>query len=229
MILALRGGSQRQPLRAVKNSYLLQTIGDQLFWAANTFVNLGPVEALDVFAGSGLFMSHAYLHHCERADLWDIDPFNAEHVRHWGKHVQGYCGDSIKAVNTGDARIARYNFVLLDNPLGGPFGPERYCEHFDLFPAVFRYLKPGPSVLVMNYIPDARKLMSDPRFGNTTVDAQEERRRAFYETDEQLIRPELAVAKYTKLAAKENVRVRNFNLIPRSPWFHFLMLFLEKA
>jgi hypothetical protein len=227
LIAALRRAEGHLPMSLVKNSYQVRTLGDQLFWAVQAFIPLGSVVALDPFAGSGFMMSHSYLHHCRHADLWDIDPFNAGHVKYWGNQVTGYCGDSIAAINNQDPRVGRYNFIILDNPLGGPYGTRQYCEHFDLMPAVFRCFKQEYGVLVLNYIPDIDKLVTDPRFQNTKQAEQHERRTQFYGTREKAIRPRVAVAKYAQEAAREGFRVTDHNIIPRSPHFHFLMLFLE--
>lgn len=232
LIGAMRFAEKRLPWRVVKNRYLVQTIGDQLFWAARSFIPLGSVEALDIFSGTGLMMSYAYLHHCTRADLWEINPTYADHLKFLGPHVTGHCGDSITAINQGDPRLKKYNFILADNPLGlvrmeGKHG----CEHFEIIPAVFRYFKREPGVLVINYIPDARALYQDPRFAHHVTDEDkrlhDERRRAFFETDEPIIRPQMAVAKYRREAAGEQFEVTDFNILPRAGTFSFLQLFIK--
>jgi hypothetical protein len=231
-IEAVRGSESFAPGRVVRNKLLLQIAANQLFWLLDSYGHsLDSIDALDPFSGSGLLMSHTYLRRCHHADLWEIDPQRARQATRLGTNVTVHCGDSIEAVRTGDRRLTEYNFIILDNNIGGCYGPDRrYCEHFEMFPAILRYLRPGPrAVLVVNHVPDVDRLAADPRFVPDNLEEHVARRREFFRTDSRLVRPADAAARYGEAAASAGWHLAHFAIVPRTPVLNFLVLMLVPA
>src|SRR5207249_983334 len=204
----------------------------QRFWLLESYGNsLDSIEALDPFSGSGLLMSHTYLHRCRHADLWEIEPERARQAKRLGANVTVHCGDSIEAVRCGDRRLADYNFIILDNNIGGCYGPgRRYCEHFEMIPAIFRYLRKGNrAVMVVNHVPDVDRLAADPRFVPDNLEEHLSRRQEFFHTTARTVRPAEAAARYAEAAADSGWNLAHYAIVPRTPVLNFLVLMLLPA
>jgi hypothetical protein len=226
---AVRAAESFGPGRVARNKLLLQIAANQLFWLMESYGHsLDSIEALDPFAGSGLLMSHTYLHRCDHADLWEIDPERARQAKRLGRNVTVHCGDSIDAVRRGDSRLADYNFIILDNNIGGCYGPDRcYCEHFEMIPAIFRYLRKGNrAVMVVNHVPDVDRLAADPRFVPDNLEEHLGRRREFFHTTGRTVRPAQAAARYAEAAADSGWTIAHYGIVPRNPVLNFLVLML---
>jgi hypothetical protein len=229
---AVRKAESFGPARVARNKLLLQITAKQMFWLLESYEHLvEPIEALDPFAGSGLLMSHTYIDRCHHADLWELDPIRARQATRLGANVSVYCGDSIEAVRSGDRRLHEYNFIMLDNNIGGCYGPERrYCEHFEMIPAIFRYLRKGrPAVVVVNYVPDVDRLAADPRFIPDNLEEHLGRRQAFFHTTGRTVLPPEAAARYGEAAAESGWTLAHYAIVPRTPVLNFLVLMLNPA
>lgn len=203
---------------------------DQVFWlcAAHGFPMHEP-RVLDPFAGTGINMSHSYLHRAGSAHLCDID---ADYTRLAGKlapHVTAIHGDSFRMLEEGDPRLDRYDMIVLDNNLGGVY--HGYCEHFDAMPGVFGHFDPdaGKVVMALNFITDPDLMNADPRFNTPSFDEQMERRAAFYGTTGRRITPAAGAAAYAREALKEGWTVVDHAFAPRARHFGFLLLFMCRA
>lgn len=115
--------------------------------------------ALELFGMHGLWITVDYAHLCDYLELWEIDPYFANFARKFLAKAAVKIGDSIEAVKKGNLLRNDYNFVVIDNPISGTFGSGNYCEHFDLFPALFERIA-GKSVLIMNTVIDMEKIAS---------------------------------------------------------------------
>lgn len=231
-IEAVRAAESFAPGRIVRNKLLLQIVANQVFWVIDSYGHtLGSIDALDPFSGSGLLMSHTYLRRCRHADLWDIDPQRARLATRLGSNVTAHCGDSIEAVRAGDRRLADYNFIILDNNIGGCYGPDRrYCEHFEMIPAIFNYLRKGQrAVVIVNYVPDVDALAADPRFVPDDLEAHLRRRQEFFHTSGRAVTPAQAAARYGEAAASAGWEVAHYAIVPRIAVLNFLVLMLRPA
>lgn len=202
---------------------------DTVFWqcAAHGFPMSRP-RILDPFAGAGINMSHSYLERAREAHLCDIDEDYARLAGKLAPNVTAIHGDSFRMINEGDARLGKYDMIVLDNNLGGVY--HGFCEHFDAMPAVFRYLDASAdhTVLALNFITDPEMMNSDERFQTDSFEEQLARRAAFYGTDTTRLPIEVGVRAYDREARKEGWKVVGHALAPRAEFFHFLLLFLRR-
>lgn len=203
---------------------------DTVFWlcAAHGFPLRSP-RILDPFSGSGIHMSHSYVHRASEAHLCDIDEDYARLAGKLAPNVTSIHGDSFKMLNEGDPRIGKYDMIILDNNLGGIYYD--YCEHFDAMPAVFRHFDTEAPhvVLALNFITDPELMNSDTRFETPTFEEQMRRRAVFYDSASRKITPADGAKAYAREAAKEGWEVLGHAIAPRAEFFHFLLLFMRRA
>jgi hypothetical protein len=129
----------------------LQTPMTQLLGSLQAYESLpAPLTALELFGMHGLWHTRDYVGRCRALDLYELNSAYAEYAARTLPRTRVMEEDSIEAVNTGALPRPAYNFIVIDNPVEGAFGPG-YVEHFDLFPEVLALME-DPGVLVLNYI-----------------------------------------------------------------------------
>jgi hypothetical protein len=138
-------------------------------------VNLEELDALEVFARDGSWVTVDYARKVRSLEAWEIDDqFRLDLEKNLpGARIR--ITDSIEELK----RCSRtFGFVVVDNPIA-TFGS--YCEHFDVFPGLFRILD-DPAIVVLNVIPetDPKTRQEYPFLFN---DVHLGRRRDFYRTD----------------------------------------------
>jgi hypothetical protein len=147
-------------------------------------VPLKSLRALEVFGRDGNWHTKAYASRVRALEVWEIQEQYREPLKTNLPMAEVKITDSFQEIRGTENR---YELVVVDNSLGTfrddpvPGGVvTTYCEHFDLFPHVFRVLAPS-SVLILNVIPQindaARK-----KYPCLFDQVQLERRRQFYGT-----------------------------------------------
>lgn len=180
--------------------------------------------ALEVFGRNGLWKTVDYASRCKYLEFYEIDPGHAAMARKALPDARIIVADSVDAILTGKLRRRDYNFVLVDS-FPEVFGPG-YCEHFDLFPALFDKLA-DHAVIVLNVFPDLR------RCGFTEItDELVRRRRQFYETSDDA---SAICLDYASVEAVYRKKIPpDFRLVDLFPVAHpgetiFLVLCLERV
>jgi hypothetical protein len=139
-------------------------------------VDLRGARALEVFGGTGIFHTLDYASRVARLEVWEIDP----------KHeatLKSNLPQAVVRITDAYARVKetpeRFDLIVVDNPMS-MYGGGR-CEHFDLFPDIFRLVADSAVVLVdiiPSAPPSARRKNPD-----LFTEEQLEARRRFYRTD----------------------------------------------
>jgi hypothetical protein len=160
-------------------------------------IRLCRLDALEVFAFEGAWHTRDYARRVRSLEAWEIEPACEDKLRANLPQAVIKIVDSYAEIRT---TPKKFGLVVVDNPFS-VYGPgDSYCEHFPLFPAVFRVLK-NEAVLVLNVVPavSASFRAKYPYVFNAPHLAA---RRAFYQTDtpERLDLDELAAA-YARHAA----------------------------
>jgi len=194
----------------------LQTPMTQLLGALQVYDALpAPLTALELFGMHGLWHTRDYVGRCSALDLYELNSAYAEYAARTLPHTRVVEADSVEAVNAGELPRPAYNFIVIDNPVEGAFGPG-YVEHFDLFPEVLTIMD-DPGVLVVNYIhPDLR------------FDADHaQRRERFYGT----VRPSVdeAAGVYRAHARAAGLRVRRHLYTYRNETMGYLALVCNRS
>jgi hypothetical protein len=135
---------------------------------------LADLYALEVFGRDGDWLTKVYAPYTKRLQIWEVDPAWADSLRN------RFPDATIKIVDSfAEIRITKdkFNFVVIDSPMS-TYGS--YCEHFDLFPHVFRVLLPE-SILLLTVIPNTNRF-ARKRWPYLFNHEQLRRRAAFYGT-----------------------------------------------
>jgi len=137
-------------------------------------IQLRDLQALEIFGASGESHVLDYASKVSRLSVWEINPSYLEALKKRFPKAEVCITDSYAEVKR---NCRRYNLIIIDNPLSIGGG---HCEHFDLFPDVFR-LATDSAILVLNVIPEITNevLREYPYVFNADQLAQ---RRSFYKT-----------------------------------------------
>ena len=194
----------------------LQTPMTQLLRSLEVYEALPtPLTALELFGMHGLWHTRDYVGRCSALDLYELNSAYAEYAARTLPRTRVMEADSIEAVNTGAVPRPAYNFIVIDNPVEGTFGPG-YVEHFDLFPQVLAIMD-DPGVLVLNYVhPDV-----------DFDDDHAEGRQRFYGS----VRPSVdeAAEVYRAHARDAGLRVRRHLYTYRNETMGYLALICERS
>jgi hypothetical protein len=138
-------------------------------------VQVSRMRALEAYARAGDWYALDYAHRVASLDAWEIDPQFEQALRRNLPRATVKITDSYREIETTDKQ---FDFVVLDAPIQ-PFG--EHCEHFDMFPAVFRVL-PESAVLVVNIVSQVDCTIRC-RYPALFNERHLRRRAEFYETD----------------------------------------------
>ena len=170
---SLRGNRLfRNVLRSIRRYLGLSPMQKILRGLRARGIDLGSLRALELFGGSGGFHTLDYSDEVASLEVWEIDPNLEESLR------RNLSEATIRIVNCYDEikrTPHRFDLVVVDNPMSIYDG---HCEHFDLFPDLFRVAN-DEAILLLDVIPHAppEVLKKYPYLFN---EEQLQRRRKFY-------------------------------------------------
>jgi hypothetical protein len=178
------------------------------------------VSALEVFGMTGKYHTLDYAERVKSLEVWEIDP-ELEDALH-----RNLPGANVLIVDSyAYAQICkdRFGMIVVDNPLSMHGS---HCEHFDLFPHIFRLAEPG-GLLVVNVIPRSTQRASK-RFPYLFDETQLAARSAFYTTDtpEDIAEAEIVLT-YHRLA-RDVGREIEWSFWIRRHFMYYLVLGLTK-
>ena len=145
----------------------------------NHGIELGGLHALELFAFTGEYHTKDYSHYVASIEAWEIEHEYENTLRRNIPTAKVKITDSYKEIKT---TLGKFNFILIDNP-SSTYGPTNghYCEHFDLFPDVFRVAMDS-TVMIISVIPQTTPAALR-RFPYLFNDEQLSRRKEFYKTN----------------------------------------------
>lgn len=138
-------------------------------------VRLQDLHALEVFGGSGDFHTKDYAFQVSTLDMWEIEPKYERALKRKLPMAEVKITDSFQEIKN---TTRKYGLIVVDNPMSN-YGD--YCEHFDLFPDIFR-IAMDSAILILNVIPESNDnaLKKYPYLFNKV---QLARRKSFYSTN----------------------------------------------
>lgn len=155
-------------------------------------VNLKSLHALELFGGRGDQTTRDYAPYLGQLEIWEIDPSCETALRKAFPNATIRITDSYKEIRK---TSQKFDLVIAD-AWPRVFGD--HCEHFELFPDIFRILSPNP-ILILNVLPEIQKL--------TPEHAQ--KRCAFYQVkDPTKIPLEVMVERYKSLAIENGFQIQ---------------------
>jgi len=184
-------------------------------------VRVRDLDALEVFGKDGTGHTVEYVSRVKSLEVWEWDPQCEALLRRNLPGAEIKITDSYLEIQK---TPKRYDLIVVDNP-GGPWAD--HCEHFDLFPHLFRVAR-DPSILILDVIPEADPVYQAkyPSFFNAV---HLERRRAFYRTE----RPERVTLEDMFPVYEAGVREQGFavewRFTQRRGMVHYLVLKIRRA
>lgn len=175
--IARRERLKRQ-LRALRRALRLSPIQQVCKEARRRGVRLHEARALEVFGLTGELHTLDYAPYVATLQIWEIDPACAAPLR---RNLPHACVKIVDTYEEIERTPKRFDLIVVDNP-EHVYGP--YCEHFELFPRLFRVASDN-AIIILNVIP---RLDDDVRrdwpylFEEYDIALHLERRRAFYQT-----------------------------------------------
>jgi hypothetical protein len=166
----------RNVLRPVRRSLGLSPMQKVLRRLRARGIDLKSVRALELFGGSGAYHTVDYSDKVGSLEVWEIDPELESSLRANLPNTTVRIVDCYAELKR---TTGRFDFVIVDNPMSTYGG---HCEHFDLFPDIFRVLC-DQTVLILDVIPRVPPVALK-RFPYLFNEEQRQRRREFYHTAE---------------------------------------------
>jgi hypothetical protein len=198
------------PIHSVLNAILSQRI-------------LEDIHAVQLFGNGGDALTKVYAPHTSSLQIWEIDPAYERSLRDTFPNATVKIVDSFEEVKrTND----KFNLIVIDNPLS-TYGS--YCEHFELFTAIYRIMC-EKAILILNVIPKVNRWYRAKQQHVFTVEHLR-RRAEFYHTD----RPEVIslrrmIDTYREISEANGYAVR-WHYVKRKgfTFLYFLALYVECA
>jgi hypothetical protein len=179
-------------------------------------VDASQLRVLEVFANSGDSHVKDYASRVSALEMWEIEPRYETMLKRNFPSAQVKIVDSYEEIKK---TPNKYELIVVDN---GTSICDNHCEHFDLFPEIFR-IAANSSILILNVIPEADHtvLKEIPYLFH---EAQLVRRQEFYKTgNPKKISIDGMLKVYTELIG-ENGFVLEWHLVLKRSFVYYLVL-----
>lgn len=187
-------------------------------------VSLRGRRTLEVFGYDGNLHTKDYAPNVGSLEIWELDPRHEAALRKSFPQATVKIVDSYAEIKRTDHR---FDLIVVDN-FEHVYGP--YCEHFDLFPDVFR-VSGDDAVLIVNVIPrldESVRIKWPYLFEDHDMAAHLARRRAFYGTATPTnIAPREMLEVYTRLARSSGFEVE-WHFLRQRHFVSYLVLKLKR-
>jgi len=120
---------------------------------------LFSVSALEVFGGDGTMHTKDYADSVKSLDIWEYDPDYEKDLKVRFPRANIKICDSYLQVKK---NTVHYDLVVVDNPIQTSGG---HCEHFDLFPDIFKIMN-DDCLVILNVIPDIIQTIKYPELAS---------------------------------------------------------------
>ena len=138
-------------------------------------VAIGSLKTIELFGGCGKRHAVDYANRVARLEVWEIEPSCEEVLRKKIPQATIHITDTYQQIRK---TSERFDLIVIDNPMSIYDG---HCEHFDLFPDLFR-LAADSAIIVVNVIPNLSAAAAR-KFPYLFNEKQLQVRRRFYNTD----------------------------------------------
>ena len=168
-------------------------------------------------ARDGDWHTQVYFPRVKSLELWEIEPACLSKLQ------KNLPGSKIKITNSFDEiklSTCQYDFIVVDNPQS-VYGNSLYCEHFELFPHIFRRLK-NEGIMILNVNVQPYNFQSKSEWWR--------RRSEFYKTE----KPEKLTlgfleSHYRSLSAAAGYTAEWVKFVKRNEFIYYLVLYIKKS
>lgn len=112
-------------------------------------IDLGKLKVLEMFGFDGSMHTKDYGDKVGSLDIWEIDTQYESALTAKFPQANVKICDSFQEVK---ATSCKYDMIIIDNPMG-IYCDDKYCEHFELFPDIFKITN-DICILLLNVIPN---------------------------------------------------------------------------
>jgi len=218
--LAIHAASLRDILRSTRRLLALSPTQKVLRGLLARGVELSSLRALELFGGRGAYHTLDYASRILTLEVWEINPLLESELRRnlpMAKIRIVDCYAEIKQTT------GRFDFLVVDNPMSVYDG---HCEHFDLFPDLFR-VACDETIVLLDVIPSLPQSARN-KYPYIFNEEQRRRRRAFYQTDHPDNVPlESMVAAYRRHAESAGFDLK-WSFAVRRHFVHYLALKISR-
>jgi hypothetical protein len=109
-------------------------------------IKIENLNALEIFGYIGTWHTLDYDKRVKTLDVWEIDPKCEEFLRSNLPMAEIKITDSFEEIKKTDKK---YGFIVSDNSFGVFVENNKFCEHFELFPHIFRIMQ-DECILILN-------------------------------------------------------------------------------
>jgi len=184
-------------------------------------VSLKDLNALEVFGGSGDLHAKDYAPYVSTLEVWEINPKQEMPLKKNLPNAKVKITDSYKEIKKAKSM---YNLIVVDNPMSTY---DEHCEHFDLFPDIFR-IAMDSTIIILNVIPeiDDHAKKQYPYLFNETQLAS---RKSFYGTNQpEKISFDKIVETYRKHATTNGFSL-DWYFFQKRTFVYYLVLKIRKS
>ena len=196
---------------------IYKPINNVLLKIANKGFDLKSADALEIFARDGAWHTQSYYPNVKSLEAWEIDS------KYFPTLKANLPNAEIKITNSfNEIKVCsrKFDFVVIDNPQS-LYGDDLYCEHFELFPDLFRVLRHG-SVIVMN--------VNVKPYNFETNSLWWKRRTEFYKIKSpDNLSIEFLDSFYREMFCSANFGVKWTSFVKRNDYIHYLVMGLDNS
>lgn len=177
---------------------------------------LRDANAVELFGGSGSFHTLDYARRVAQLEVWELDEKYRPALQANLPGATLLFGDTYQMLN---GATATFDMIVADNPMSHHGD---HCEHFDLFPHIFRLA--GPRALIITDVIPYAPARARARYPYLFNAAQLERRAEFYQTaTPQNVPLDSMPAVYQRHALQAGYRLE-WHVFQRRHFVHYLAM-----
>lgn len=183
-------------------------------------VRLKDLHALEVFGYHGEWHTMDYASQVSTLEVWDIEQECEDALKRNLPMAEVKITDIYKEIKN---TSRKYNLIVIDNPMSIY---DDHCEHFDLFPDIFRIVMDS-TILILNVIPEIDDAALK-KYSYLFNEVQLARRKSFYKTNH----PEKVSFDEMIKAYKNLIETNSFNLeyyfFQKRNFIYYLVLKIDR-
>lgn len=168
-------------------------------------INFSQLRMLEVFGGIGFYHTRILSDGVKSLEIWEIDQARVKILKKIFPKAAVLKTDSFKKIRS---TKKKFDIISVDNP---PTVYDGYCEHFELFPYIFRIVDKS-AILSLNVVPNTKSLLKS-KYPEASNRQHLEKRSMFYNTK----KPEIISRK--KLIREYKRKIANAGFSTK--WYFF--------
>ncbi|MFC1517408.1 hypothetical protein ACFL5G_02505 [Candidatus Margulisiibacteriota bacterium] len=212
----------KEKLRPLKNVLAPSDMKKVFIGLKKRGVVLNSLNVLEVFAYTGENHAQDYFKLVNSLEAWEI---NAVHKAALEKNLPGAKIKIVDSYAEIKSTPNKFNIIIIDNEMG--FFGDNHCEHFEIFPDIFRCLD-NSGLIIVNVLTKKDKLAQE-KFSRLFDTAHNKERAEFYQTNTpDNVSFKKMLETYQTIIDKNNYQLEWCFFQKRLSFLHYLVLKVKK-